>query len=137
MIVGEYDLVHEGKLRRAIEGTVVSGGKVLPGVGPEASDAEIVAEYDRLGGLIRKDGLKVKTGCFYDFEEKKAFEKPELSFEISIDESIVDVSEAEAKALDSAKRKRNELKAQAKDKPKKKPLRRRKKVKEEGESGDE
>lgn len=127
MKVGEYDLVNEAKLDRAINGTVVSGGRVLGGVGLEASDEQILVAYDKLGGLILKNGLKIKVGCFWDIEDKKAFENPEPVFEVSVDEALVEVTEVEAQALDSAKKKRDELKSKAKNKPKRKKLRRKKK----------
>jgi len=130
--VGEYYLPNLEKLDRAVNGTVVSGGKKQGGVGLDATDEQILVEYDKLGGLILKGGLKVKSGCFYDIEEKKGFETPEPVFEVSIDESIVDVTEDEAKGLQAVQKKKEELKAKAKSKPKGKKLRRKKKeVKEE------
>ncbi len=127
MKVGEYELVNEAKLTRVIDGNMSRGGKTTGGVGVEASDAQILAGYDKLAGLILKDGLKVKPGCFWDFDERKPFDKPELSFEVSVDDALVEVTEVEAKVLDSAKKKRDELKADAKSKPKGKRLRRKKK----------
>jgi len=130
MKVGDYSLVNDEKIQRAIEGTPLSKGGKMGGVGRDASDEQLLVEYDRLGGLIRKDGMKVKAGCFYDFDEKKAVESPEPIFEVSIDSSLVEVSEAEATALESAKKKREALKSEAKGKDKAKPLRRKKKVEE-------
>ena len=75
MKVGEYQLVNDEKLDRAINGNLTQGGKLIGGVGLDATDEQILAEYDKLGGLIKKDGLKVKQGCFWDVEEKKAFEE--------------------------------------------------------------
>ena len=132
MKVGIYECPNDEKLDRAINGVVVSGGKKTPGVGLDATDEQILVAYDKLGGLILKDGLKVKSGCFYDIEEKKAFDKPEPVYEVSIDEALVEVTEDEAKGLQAVQKKKEELKAKAKGNPKGKKLRRKKKeVKEE------
>lgn len=133
MKVGEYELVNDEKLDRAINGNLTQGGKLIGGVGLEATDKQILAEYDKLGGLIKKNGLKVKQGCFWDVEEKKAFKDPEVSFEISMDQSLVDVTEDEAMAIDKVNKKKEELKSKAKSKSKKKVLRRRKNVVEQVE----
>lgn len=126
--VGEFYLVNREKLDRAINGTITDGGKLKGGVGPDASDAEVLAEYDKLGGLIKKAGLKVKLGCFWDSATKKAFKDPEPLFEVSFEGSIVEVDEEEAGALESARKKKEELKAKLKGKQKVKKLRRKKKV---------
>ena len=41
------------------------------GVGENASDEVKLAEYDKLAGYITKDGNKVKTGSFWDFDKRK------------------------------------------------------------------
>lgn len=84
MLVDGYELVNEEKVNRAIEGTQTSKGETKGGVGESKNeDGELVngpailAEYDRLGGLIRLNGDRVKMGCFYDFKNKKPVENPE------------------------------------------------------------
>ena len=75
-----YEIVNPEKFERAVHGSVGAGGTLHGGVGENASDAAKLAEYDRMGGLIRKKGYKVKMGSFYDFEKKKPREKPEIVF---------------------------------------------------------
>lgn len=71
----EFVLAFEPKIHRAIYGNEKGGG-----VGIDASDEALLAEYDRLGGLITMNGKKVKTGTFYDFRKAEPIEKPELAF---------------------------------------------------------
>ena len=77
-MVGGYELVNAEKVDRAILGSMSAGGQLQGGVGEKASDEVKLAEYDRLGGLVRKNGRKVKMGSFYDFENKKPREEPEV-----------------------------------------------------------
>lgn len=68
---GDYLLCNHDKLERVINGVVGQGGKLAGGLGKDAAPEAIIAEYDRLGGLIlTKDGEKVAIGSFYDFENK-------------------------------------------------------------------
>lgn len=68
---GNFLLCNHEKLDRAINGAMGPGGKLIGGVGKNASPEAILAEYDKLAGLIRtKDGRKVATGTFYDFENR-------------------------------------------------------------------
>ncbi len=68
--INGYVLVNSEKFNRAIFGTVGAEGKMTGGVGEGASPEAILAEYDKLGGLILKDGVKMEMGSFYDFENK-------------------------------------------------------------------
>lgn len=63
-------MVNADKVERALHGTTSAEGRLIGGVEkPDGSvvEEELLAEYDRLGGLITKNGDKVKTGSFYDF----------------------------------------------------------------------
>ena len=82
--LGEYTLANADKFERAVNGTVIDQGAVKGGVGVDATDAEKIAEYDRLGGLILKGKYKVKMGSFYDFKGKKPHAKatPVLVFKV-------------------------------------------------------
>lgn len=91
MQIGEFTLSNEEKLDRAINGTVTDRGSLSGGVGRDASEEDIIAEYDRLGGLIRKGKYKVKMGCFYDFPNKKPFAKPKPVLQFSVNDEIVEV----------------------------------------------
>ena len=104
MTINGYELVNPEKLDRAINGTVGRDGRSNGGVGTENEDA-IIAAYDKLGGLILKDGLKVKMGSFYDFVNKKPREEAEVSYMTEIEGEIVEVTEEEAKAVKTARKK--------------------------------
>lgn len=110
-----YTLANEEKIDRAINGSIGSEGRLVGGIGSKATDEELIAEYDRLGGLIQKDGNKVKTGSFYDFEKKQPRKEPEVSFITEIEGELVETSEDEAKALKTAKKKLESLKAKKKN----------------------
>lgn len=78
--VDGYVLANEAKVRRAIEGTVTREGRLEGGVGD--ADPELIrAKYDSMGGLILKDGKKVKTGAFWDFVKKAPREEPDVIYE--------------------------------------------------------
>ena len=95
MQIKGYTLVNEEKIRRAIEGSMGQGGKLLNGVGDQDEDA-ILAKYDQLGGLILKGKRKVKTGSFYDFEKKKPRVEPEVILVLSdLEGNTVEVGEDE------------------------------------------
>lgn len=53
----------------------------------------LLAEYDRLGGLITRNGQKVKTGCFYDAKAKAPFDEPKIVYLYSIGGRVVEVPE--------------------------------------------
>lgn len=96
MKVRDFELINEEKVERALNGTQ-AGTRLVGGIGggaykedgvwknngEELSDKQVevlesslLAEYDKLGGLITKDGDVVKMGCFYDFKAKKAIAQP-------------------------------------------------------------
>lgn len=96
-IVLGYTVVNREKWVRAIDGTVGANGQLHGGVGEHASDAEKLAEYDRLGGLVRKGSHKVKTGSFYDFEKKEVRKKPEVMLVFrDLDGLEVEIAEGES-----------------------------------------
>jgi hypothetical protein len=114
----DYTIANLEKWDRAINGTVDRLGKQRIraeggscGVGENATDMEKLAEYDRLGGLILKDGEKIKTGSFYDFENKAPRTEPELIFLAEIEGEIVDATEQEVKTIRKTKKKIIDLKA--------------------------
>lgn len=92
-----YHLTNPGKLDRAIYGTVHRNGLPEGGVTEDASDLEVLAEYDRLGGLIQKDGRNVKMGSFYDFQKKLPRAHPEVFFVFrNLAGQEVEIAEGEA-----------------------------------------
>lgn len=98
-----YECSNEEKLNRAIYGAVAKNGKTEGGVGEDAPPELKLAAYDRLGGLITKDGRKVKNGCFCDYEASKsqgtlvAFEKPDPILLINdFEGNVVEFKEGDA-----------------------------------------
>ena len=67
-----YDLMNHEKYERVVNGVVGKEGELIGGIGDDASDSDILAQYDKLGGLIKKGNYKVKTGSFYDFGRSRA-----------------------------------------------------------------
>lgn len=134
--INGFSLVNEEKLGRAIEGSPGKEGKATGGVGREASPEAVLAEYDRLGGLVLKGGRKIKTGSFYNFEERAPRAVPEVVYELrDLDGNKVELKEGEevpveVKAAEKrAKTKAAEETPEAEEAPKKK----RKKVAEDEE----
>jgi hypothetical protein len=77
-----FKLENQTKLERAKE--------KLP---EDASEKDVVAAYDKLGGLITKEGQKVKTGCFYNPKTKTAIAEPKVIYLYSVSGRIVEVPE--------------------------------------------
>jgi hypothetical protein len=91
-----FDLVNEDKIERALHGNIGAEGKLVGGVGDNASDMEKLAEYDKLGGLVRKGKYNLKIGCFFDFTTQKAKESPEVVFTLKdLNGNTVEVPEGE------------------------------------------
>lgn len=124
-----FELVNEEKIERAMHGTITRGGVLKGGVGdfqPTSEKTEeeertmwemkLMAEYDRLGGLVLKEGLKVKTGAFYSFETKKSRQEPVVTFITEFEGQIIEVDESEARTLKLAKEKTEKLRKKLKEK---------------------
>lgn len=79
------------KWERALHGTIGAEGRLQGGVGDGASPEAKLAEYDRLGGLIRFEGRKVKTGAFWDFEAGKAVAEPKPVWVVTVEGEQVEV----------------------------------------------
>lgn len=74
---GDFVLYNNEKLDRVINGVMGAQGKLTDGLGKDAPISAILAEYDRIGGLVRtRDGKKVALGSFYDFDKGVARETP-------------------------------------------------------------
>ena len=120
MKIGVYNLDNEDKVKRAIYGVVTKAGQLSGGVGEDATDELKLAAYDRLGGLITKDGNKIKTGSFCDVVESKKqgravpLKEPNVVYLDSIDGVQVELDEEEAKSLKKTKEKKEKIKAKAK-----------------------
>jgi len=63
-IIKGYNLVYEPKISRVYE---------KDQAGKDATEEQILAFYDKFGGLILKDGLKVENGKFWaEYTQKLA-----------------------------------------------------------------
>jgi len=83
--VKDFELVNPEKVARAL--------KIVTREDGTYDENELIAQYDKYGGLIRKATDKVKMGSFYDFKNKKAKAKPEVVFTYRVNGKIVDVPE--------------------------------------------
>lgn len=94
MKVKGYTLVNEAKVHRALYGAMNASGNFIGGVrkadGTYDDDA-LLAEYDRIGGLIMKGEDKVATGSFYDFTARRARAEAQVEFEFRINGEVVRV----------------------------------------------
>jgi len=119
---GTFHLVNANKVRRVIEGKTDGRGGLVPGLGPDAADEDIIVEYDKIAGLIRgKEAAKVKTGCFYDFDRKEAASNPKVVYTFRINGRVVEVEDGETFPLEVQAAQVAEDEAQEeKKKPKKK-----------------
>lgn len=93
MIVNGFELGNEEKLQRVVSGSLTADGSMIGGLGEDADPNAVLAAYDKLGGLITKNGDRVKTGSFYDFKAKEARKKPEVVYVFRIGNKETDVPE--------------------------------------------
>lgn len=92
MQIGDYTLANADKIDRAVNGTVLDKGLLKGGVGADAEGKLILAEYDRLGGLILFQGkYKVKTGSFWDLKAQKPIAKPKPVLVFNVGGEVVEV----------------------------------------------
>lgn len=114
MLIKGFTLINEEKVERSLSGVQRSDGSSIGGIGSgayfdtteqiwkkdgtslsaseiEKLENDLLAEYDRIGGLIQKGGDKVKTGSFYDFKGKRPRTEPKVFFTYSVNGKFVDV----------------------------------------------
>lgn len=123
MRIGQYELVNDEKLNRVLKGTIGRLGQLTGGLESsldwskktdEEREFAIIADYDRVGGLILKNGLKVATGSFYDVALKAPRKEPALKFVTAVEDQIIEVTEEEAQAISASKAKIDSLKKKKK-----------------------
>jgi len=119
MLINGFVLENAEKVRRAIEGSHSGYDTKFKPLGEGYNPDDLLVAYDRLGGLITKDGVKVKMGSFFDFEKKVARKEPQVVFLTTIDGVEVEVEEEEAKAIKKAQAKLTDLKVKKVKKAKK------------------
>jgi hypothetical protein len=114
MEIQGFTLINTDKLERALNGTPMSDSTMKGGVGDgayfengvwmrngeelsakevETLEFSLLAEYDKLGGLIKKGDDKVKTGSFFNFTAKKPHAKPQVVYIFNVNGKFVDVPE--------------------------------------------
>lgn len=117
MDIQGFTLVDSAKFDRALNGTLRGNNTVIGGVGAGAYfengawlrngtelneeevaklEFDLLAEYDKLGGLIRKGGDKVVTGSFYNFKAKKPHDAPQVKFIFRVNGKAIEVPDGEA-----------------------------------------
>lgn len=109
-----YELVNAEKVNRALNGFQKNDGTIIGGIGKgayrvdgvwkredtdlnekevEELESALLAEYDRLGGFIRKNGDKIKTGSFYNIKAKKPLAVPNIFYIYKVGSRFVEVPE--------------------------------------------
>lgn len=89
--VSQYMLEFKPKVDRA-----------MANLGENHTEDQLLAEYDRLGGLITYEGMKVKTGSFWDKNTKAPVENPNPI--VMRKQEIVEESVEEVKIKHAAKK---------------------------------
>lgn len=96
MKVKGFTLVNEDKVERALNGFMNADNARVGGVTQEDGtydDDALLAEYDKLGGLIKKGDDKVKTGSFFDAKRKQPREKPQVVFIYRVNGQEIEVAD--------------------------------------------
>jgi len=91
----EFDIINIEKLDRVVNGVLKGDGTMTGGVGEDASTEEILAAYDKAGGLIKRNGDTVRTGSFYNFRKKEAHKEPKIEFVFRVNGKEVFVPEGQ------------------------------------------
>ena len=76
-LVKGFHLLNPGKLEKALDK-----------LGEGATEEQVLAAYDKLGGAIRKEGRKVAMGTFYDFVNKEP--RKDVNYEVLTEENFED-----------------------------------------------
>lgn len=93
-----YTLENPDKVERVVFGNMGRGGVLEGGLGLEAAEKNpslVLAHYDRLAGYITKDGIKIKTGSFWDFTRgvNKPRAKPEIMYIFNVGGEKIEVDD--------------------------------------------
>ena len=109
MIVNGFQLENPDKIARVIHGDMGRSGGLEGGMGEEEAEKNpelVLARYDKIAGYITKDGVKIKTGSFWDFKKKCPREKPEVLYIFNIGGTKVEVDDPSklAQAISTVKK---------------------------------
>lgn len=119
MDINGFQLVNLSKVNRVIQGDTGEHGELKGGLGEEKAKEHpelVLAYYDRLGGLVTKDGNKVKMGAFWDFVKQVPRETPKVTFEYRTEDGATyqfesdEPMEVKADKISKAKRKAKKVK---------------------------
>lgn len=92
-IINGFQIENAEKLERVVYGNMGRGSELVGGLGVDADPELVLANYDKLAGFITKDGVKVKTGSFWDFKAKAPRKTPEVMFIFNIGGDNVEVDD--------------------------------------------
>jgi len=91
-----FVLENSEKIERVINGELGREGSLVGGMGEKEAKENpslVLARYDKIAGYITKDGVKIKTGSFWDFKKKCPREKPEVMYIFRIGGESVEVDD--------------------------------------------
>ena len=91
--VNGFVMENQDKVDRVKLGNMGRAGTLEGGLGEDAKPELVLAHYDKLAGYITKDGIKIKTGSFWDFTKKKPREKPELMYIFNVGGEKIEVAD--------------------------------------------
>lgn len=92
-IINGFQIENAEKLERVVMGVVSRAGTLEGGLGLDADPELVLANYDKLAGFITKDGVKIKTGSFWDFKAKAPRKEPQIMFIYNIGGDNVEVDD--------------------------------------------
>jgi len=94
--VDGFVLQNSDKIERVINGDMGRDGGMTGGIGEKEARENptlLLARYDKLAGFITKDGVKIKTGSFWDFKKKCPREEPEVMYIFRVGGESVEVDD--------------------------------------------
>lgn len=119
-VIDGFVLENHDKLQRVLEGDVMTQGLPQGGLIEKYGDiskvppSEVLARYDKIGGLITKDigsdvRVKIKTGSFWDVRKKAPREEPMVKYLFIVGGEKVEVDDPSelAKALTTIEKTRS------------------------------
>lgn len=132
-----FVLTDMDKLARVVHGKMGRMGDLVGGLGLEAKPKDVLAAYDRIAGLIKKDGYKIKTGSFWNFTRgvNAAHKEPKVKYLFQIEGETIEVDDPTE--LAAAITKTREIVAEKKEEVQKKMAKARAKSIVKGKPGDE
>lgn len=122
--VNGFVMENADKVERVIYGNMGRAGVLEGGLGEDAEPELILANYDKLAGYITKDGIKIKTGSFWDFKAKAARKTPDVMYIFNIGSDKVEVRDPKdlASAISTVEKVREQKEEKVKEKKAKSKL---------------